>query len=118
MINTVAVSFSAYDENGVIMLNDVVALKDFVEYFKEGIKRTPYEQAQRLLKGYVLVREIQKIRDSVVTGDVFPPTDATRNIYISDIVSCSSDETPDSFLTTCLWIDGESPVDLKDWEER
>lgn len=115
MINTVAVSFTVYDENGVIMLSDVVTLKDFLSYFREGIKRTPYEQAQMLLKSSVHISEIQYVRDSVVKDSLLFPTDDSRSIPISEILNYSSDYTPDIFLKTYLFSASECRPVISDW---
>lgn len=116
MINTVAVSFSVYDENGVIMLSDVVTLKDFNAHFSEGVKNTPYEQAQKILKGSVRVLEIQNIRDSVLQERYLTPLNEDSCIPVSDIISCPQDVSPDIFLSKKLsYFSDKLPGLLQEW---
>lgn len=116
MINTVAISFSVYDENGVIMLSDVVSLNDFITHFRDGIKNTPFEQAQKIMRGSIRITEIQNIRDSVVEKFYLLLPDVSSAFPLSDILSTSQDVSPDDFLSEKLsYVSYDFSTNLHDW---
>lgn len=72
MINCVAVRFTLYDGNGVMMCSAICSCEDFDDVVRKGVENFKHVDYVNALNGELVVDEIQLIRDSVAQNSLYP----------------------------------------------